>query len=102
MNEYEYFLKKFMNTSKHYTSKSESAYKNMPFYQISINLKSIRFWDQICPKNMTDKNFEKMNIKIIISIRQFTPVQNFSHFVELQVMGPNLPKKIGVTKILEK
>ena len=39
MNEYdEYFLKKFMNTSKHYTSKSESAYKNMPFYQISINL----------------------------------------------------------------
>ena len=43
--------------------------------------------------------FEKINIKIVISMQQFTPVRNFSHFVELQIMGPNLPPKIGVTKI---
>ena len=42
---------------------------------------------------MTDKNFEKINIKIVISIQQCTPLRNFSHFVELQIMGPNLPKK---------
>ena len=51
---------------------------------------------------MTNKNFEKINIKIVISIQQFTTVWNFRHFVELQIMGPNLPKKIGVTKILAK
>ena len=51
---------------------------------------------------MTDKNFEKLNIKIVISIQQFTPVRNFSHFVELQITGPNFPQKIGMTKILEK
>ena len=28
-------------------------------YQISVNLENFRFWDQICPKNMNDKNFEK-------------------------------------------
>ena len=51
---------------------------------------------------MSDKNFEKINIKIVISIQQFTAVRNFSQFVELQIMGPNLPKMIGVTKILKK
>ena len=81
------------NTSKNYTSKPESAYNNMSMYQISVNLKNIRFRDQICPKKMTDKHFEKINIKIVISIQQFTPVRNFSHFVELQIMGLNLPKK---------
>ena len=73
--------------------KPESAYNNMPMYQISVNLENIRFWDQVCPKNMTDKDFEKINIKIVISIQQFTPVRNFSHFVELQITGPNLSKK---------
>ena len=28
----------------------------------------------------------------MISIQQCTPVRNFSHFVGLQIMGPNLPK----------
>ena len=51
---------------------------------------------------MTDKNFEKINIKIVISIQQFTPLQNFSHFKEIQIVGPNWPKKICVAKILEK
>ena len=34
-----------------------------------------RFWDQ---KNLTDKNFEKINIKIMISIQQCTPRRDFS------------------------
>ena len=53
-------------------------------------------------KNMTDKNFEKINIETVISIQQFTTARNFSHSVELQIMGTNLPKKIGLTKIFEK
>ena len=89
-----------MNTLKNYTSKPKSAYNNMPLYQISVNLENIRFWDQICPKKY-DKNFERINIKIVISIQQFTLVRNFSHLVELQIIGPNLPENIGVTKILE-
>ena len=43
---------------------------------------------------VNDKSFEKTNIKIIISIQQCTPLRNFSHFVKLQIMGPNLPPKI--------
>ena len=48
---------------------------------------------KFAPKNMTDINFEKINIKIVISIQQSTPLRNFNHFVELQIMDPNLPKK---------
>ena len=43
---------------------------------------------------MTDKNFEKVNIKIVISMQQSIPVRNFSHFVEPKIMGPNLAKKM--------
>ena len=42
---------------------------------------------------MNDKNFEKINIKIVISLQQCIPLRNFNHFVELQIMGPNLPPK---------
>ena len=42
---------------------------------------------------MIDKNFEKIIMKIVISIQQCTPLWNFSHFVELQIMGRNLPQK---------
>ena len=42
---------------------------------------------------MTDKRFE--NIKILISIQKCTPVRNFSHFVELQIMTPNLSHKMS-------
>ena len=42
---------------------------------------------------MNNKNFEKINIKIVMSIQQCTPLRNFSHFVELQIMGLNMPKK---------
>ena len=41
---------------------------------------------------MTDKDFEKINIKIIISKQQFTPLQNFSHFEELQIVRQNWPQ----------
>ena len=51
---------------------------------------------------MTVKNFEKVNIKIVISIHHCTPLRNFSHFVELQIMGPNLPKNNMTYKKLEK
>ena len=47
-------------------------------YQISVNLENFRFWDQISPKNVNDKHFEKINVKIVISINQNIPVPNFS------------------------
>ena len=43
---------------------------------------------------MSDKIFEKINIKIEISIKKSTSVANFSQFEELQILGPNLPKNI--------
>ena len=91
-----------MNTSKHYTSKSESAIATCPCIKFQSIWRTLDFGTKFVQKNMTDKNFEKRNIKIVISMQQFTPIRSFSHFVELQIMGPNLPKKIGVTKILEK
>ena len=42
---------------------------------------------------MSDKNFGKINLKIVISIQQCAPVPNFIKFEELQILGPNLPKK---------
>ena len=62
-------------------------------YQISANLKNFRFWDQICPKNINEKNFEEINIKVEISIWQSTSLPNFSKFEELQILRPNLPQK---------
>ena len=50
---------------------------------------------QICPKNMNNKNFEKLNMKIEISILQSTSVPNFSRFEELQILGPNFPKNMN-------
>ena len=51
------------------------------------------FETKFAQKNMAATNFEKINIKIVISIQQCTPLRNFSHFIELQTMGPYLPKK---------
>ena len=70
---------------KKQTLKSKQAYGNLPLYQVSVNLKNFRFWDQLCPNNMKENNFEKINIKVVISIWQFTPVPNFSQFGELQI-----------------
>ena len=46
---------------------TRNQHTTAPLNQISVDLENIRFWDQISPKNMTDKTFEKINIKIVIS-----------------------------------
>ena len=43
---------------------------------------------------MKEKNFKKINVKIVISIQQCTPVPNVSQLGKLQILRPNLPKKI--------
>ena len=48
--------------------KIEIRYSNLPLYQILINLKILKLWDQIYPENMNENNFEKILIKTIISI----------------------------------
>ena len=53
----------------------------------------IRFWDQICAKNMNNNDYGKINIKFEIRIKQSTPVPHFSEFGELQYLRPSLPKK---------
>ena len=42
---------------------------------------------------MNEKDFEKKIFKTVIRIEQYTPLRNFSQFEEIQIMGPNLPKK---------
>ena len=42
---------------------------------------------------MKENNFEKINIKVEISIWWSTSVPNFSQFEELHVLGPNFPRK---------
>ena len=51
------------------------------------------FWTKFAQKNLIKKNFEKVNIKIVISIQQCNPLRNFSQFEEVQITRPNLPKK---------
>ena len=51
--------------------------------------KTSNFEIKFVEKTMTDKTFEKINTKIVISIQQCTPVRNCSHFVELHIMGLN-------------
>ena len=76
--------------------------------QNSVNIERTR-WNEICPKFIRFeelyilgpylpkisewKNFEKINIKAVISIWQCTPVRNFNQFEEFQIMEPNMPKK---------
>ena len=43
---------------------------------------------------MNDKIFEKINVKVVISIEHCTAVQNFGQYGELQILGPNLDKKV--------
>ena len=72
-------------------------------YQISVNLKNFTFWDQICQKkNMNEKNFEKINVQVKISIYnvsldKFHLIQQTSDFV-----GPNFPKENINDKNFEK
>ena len=49
--------------------------------------KTSNFGTKFVQKNMTDKYFEKINAKIIISIQQCTHVQNLRHIVEEMCRG---------------
>ena len=64
---------------------------NVSLYQIAVNLENFRFWDQLSAKNI--KHFGKINIRIVISIKQCTPLQDFSQFEELKIFGANFPAK---------
>ena len=44
---------------------------------------------------MNEKNFQKLNIKMEMSIQQFPSVPNFIKFKELQILGPNFPKNMN-------
>ena len=44
---------------------------------------------------MNDRNFEKISIKIEISILQSISVTNFSQFEKLQVLGPICLKNLN-------
>ena len=72
--------------------KTVIAYSNVSPYEILINLKKSRLWDQISPKSMSGKNFGKINIKFKMRKQQCTPVSDFSQFGELQFLRPNLLK----------
>ena len=45
---------------------------------------------------MNQKNFEKINNKIVITMQQCTPVPNFAYFGEVQILELNLPKNIYI------
>ena len=60
------------------------------------------FETKFSPKSMTDKNFEKIKFKIVISIQKCTPLQNFSHFVELQTYGTKFAQKDMADKKFKK
>ena len=55
--------------------------------------KTSNFGIKFAQKNVTNKKFEKINIKIVIGIQQYNSVQNLSDFVELQILGPIFFKK---------
>ena len=58
---------------------------------------------QICPKLYEWQNFEKLDIEIIISTQQCTPLSNLSLFEEsLLDYGTKFAQKTWVTKILER
>ena len=38
---------------------TQQCHDNSHLHQISVNLENFRFWDQICRKNMNEKNFKK-------------------------------------------
>ena len=50
------------------------------------------FGTKYTQKNVSDKNFGKVNTKFEMRIWQCTPVPNFSQFGEIQFLRPNLSK----------
>ena len=45
---------------------------------------------------MNDKKFEKLNIKIVITPQQCTPIRNFNQFEERQILEPNQIKQMNL------
>ena len=74
-------------------------FNNMPLYQISVNLGNIRFWDYICPKKMSDKNFERINIKIVISTQQIYQSTKFQSSCRTSDYGNKFAPKNWSDKI---
>ena len=54
--------------------------------------KTSDFATKFAQKNMNDKNFEKINVKVIINIAMY-PCTKFKLFQRTQILGPNLPPK---------
>ena len=52
------------------------------------------FGTKFAQQNMNKKFFEKINVKIALSIYLCIPIRNLSQFVELHNLESNLPKKI--------
>ena len=52
-----------------------------PFTKFQLIWKTSDLETKFAPKNVTDKNFEKINIKIVISVQQSSPLRNFSHSI---------------------
>ena len=65
----------------------------MPWHQVLVNLENFRFWDQICPKDMSEKKIKKIIIKFEIRIKQCMYVPDFSQFGELQFLRLNFLQK---------
>ena len=63
------FVQNYMNdkTFKKINIKNRNKHI-VSLYEISVNLENCRLWNQICPKDITDKKFEKIDIKIEIKI----------------------------------
>ena len=40
---------------------------------------------------MNEKHFEKLNIKIVVTMQQYNAIRNFNQFEKLQILEPNLP-----------
>ena len=52
------------------------------------------FGTKFAQKNVSDKNFGKVNIKFEMRIQQCTLVSNCSQLGELQFLRRNLPKRL--------
>ena len=68
-------------------------HSNVSLYQISVTLENFRFWDHLSPKNMTRILEKKKQLKIVIGIKQCSPLQDFSQFEELKIFRQYLPQK---------
>ena len=71
-------------------------------YQTSVNLKNFRFWDQICQKNINEKNFEKIKVKVKTSIYNIPVDQTSFNLANVCICGTKFPKENMNAKNFEK